>query len=96
VTPLLTDAHEIVSEAWAPWLDAPGIATPADWRFAAQCAVDGDPADLTLYLGQLNGEIELPNEPPKWADCAAAVERWKSQTKEPAVEAAGSVRSLAA
>ena len=73
----LTDAHEIVSGTWHPWLDAPGIATPDEWRSAAQSALDGCDSDLRFYLGQLNGEIELPDEPPRWADCVAAVERWR-------------------
>jgi len=51
--PILSDASDIVSGQWAPWLDSPGIATPADWRFCAQCALDGDEDDLRIYLTEL-------------------------------------------
>lgn len=92
----MTIAHTILSGEFKPWQLDSRIATPDDWRFAAQCAVDGDDRDLLLYFGQLAGDIEIPDEPPKWADCVAAVERWKSQTKEPAVEAAASAIKEAA
>jgi hypothetical protein len=59
VTPaIILDARAIVAGSYRPWQFQSDIASPADWRFAAQCALDGDEDDLRHYLAELAVEID--------------------------------------
>lgn len=55
---IILDARAIVAGSYRPWCEAPGIASRADWLFAAQCALDGDEDDLRHYLAELAVEID--------------------------------------
>jgi hypothetical protein len=53
---ILDDARAIVNGSYRPWQFQSDIASPADWRFAAQCALDGDDSDLNHYLDRMDDE----------------------------------------
>lgn len=71
----LTDAHEIVAGAWAPWLDNPHVATPAEWLPAAQCCLDGDDSDLRHFLDRMDEPGEPMNGDYEFYKHEAAVAR---------------------
>lgn len=47
-------AKAIVLGTYRPWETRSDIATPDQWRFYAQCAIDGDEADLDICLDYLD------------------------------------------